>query len=371
MSAFALGGDPRAGLRALLAREYYADAVILCGSGTQALTLALRSALERAGASCAVALPAFCCFDVASAAIGAECKVDFYDLDPCTLAPSLHSLESVLASGARVVVIAPLYGIPFAWEPIEALATRYGAVVVEDAAQGHGASWRGRPLGALAEISTLSFGRGKGWSGGSGGAVLFRRSRLPSRMPGDSGLLAEIRNSLSLWAQWALGRPQLYGIPRSIPLLSLGETLYRSPKAVAGIACSAAAALLATHAAAWREAEVRKSNAHEMLSRIRGDESLKTITVSDDSVAGFLRLPIRAVGREGRSDPASRGSRLGIARSYPLALPDLPALACSRIESNRAYPGAATLVRELVTLPTHSRVKDGERVQITTLVAQT
>ncbi|HEY7192135.1 MAG TPA: DegT/DnrJ/EryC1/StrS family aminotransferase, partial [Gemmatimonadales bacterium] len=167
------GMDGQADLSAALAREYAADQVILLGSGTQALQVALELAMRQVG-DAAVALPAFTCFDVATAAVGARARMRFYDLDPSTLAPDPTSLEKVLKRGTRVAVITPLYGYPVDWEAIEELCARHGAIAVEDAAQGHHAEWRGRILGSLGPISVLSFGRGKGWTGGSGGALLVR-----------------------------------------------------------------------------------------------------------------------------------------------------------------------------------------------------
>src|SRR5215831_6183123 len=200
-------------LDAVLRREYAADEVLLCGSGTQALQVAIESARDEIGRQAPVALPSFSCFDVASAAVGAGGPVILYDLDPFSLSPDLESLERALAAGARVVVVAPLYGIPVEWDAIEELASSYGAILIEDAAQGHGASHRRRPLGALGDISTLSFGRGKGWTGGSGGAVLFRRGRRASRTMRAALSTANLKTATVLAAQWGLGRPWLYGLP--------------------------------------------------------------------------------------------------------------------------------------------------------------
>ncbi|MET0399208.1 MAG: DegT/DnrJ/EryC1/StrS family aminotransferase, partial [Longimicrobiaceae bacterium] len=167
------GADPRAPLLAELLRDYAAGSGALCGSGTQALQLALVEARRRGG-DAPVALPAFSCYDVAAAAVGAGVRVALYDVDPGTLAPDPESLERVLAAGARTVVAGPLYGVPLEWDTLRGAAGRHGALLVEDAAQGHGASWHGRPLGSLGDLSVLSFGRGKGWTGGRGGALLAR-----------------------------------------------------------------------------------------------------------------------------------------------------------------------------------------------------
>src|SRR5690606_9338949 len=283
-----LGGVVRRGSRGaahlrlteLLAREYDATGVVLCGSGTQALQLALRAALARVGRPCDVALPAFSCYDVAAAAVAVGRPLRFYDLDPGTLAPEPNSFDRVLRDGARIAVVSPLYGIPVPWDALEATAARHGAVLIEDAAQGHGAAWRGRPLGAMGEISVLSFGRGKGWTGGAGGAVLFR---------GDSGAeAAEFCRSLlgahpgggahtAVVAQWALGRPRLYGIPASLPFLGLGETRYRDAGPPVPMDAAVAARILASRAAADEEAAARRRNAARYSGAVSG-----SITVPHD-----------------------------------------------------------------------------------------
>ncbi|MDQ3556896.1 MAG: DegT/DnrJ/EryC1/StrS family aminotransferase, partial [Gemmatimonadota bacterium] len=132
------GADGRARLRDLLRQEFAADEVLLCGSGTEALQLAIRAAAEQVGGAPPVAIPAFSCFDVAAAAVATGAPLALYDVDPQTLAPDPASLERALEGGARVVVASPLYGVPIDWEAVDGLAAFHGAVVIEDAAQGHG-----------------------------------------------------------------------------------------------------------------------------------------------------------------------------------------------------------------------------------------
>ncbi len=168
--------DANQQLLSLLASQFEAAAVVLCSSGTHALQLVLDAARRRLGAETTVALPAFTCYDVATAAVAGRQPVVLYDIDPDTLAPDLDSVRAALRAGARIIVASPLYGIPVPWEPLADLAKEFGAIVIEDAAQGQGALWNGRPVGSLGELSVISFGRGKGWTGGGGGAVLMRGS---------------------------------------------------------------------------------------------------------------------------------------------------------------------------------------------------
>lgn len=361
---FDLGKDPRPRLEALLQREYDARTVLLCGSGTQALTIAIQEARRRVDPEAPIALPAFSCFDVASAAVGANAHVSLYDLDPATLGPDLDSVERALRAGAGVVVVAPLYGIPVDWEALASLAARYGAALVEDAAQGHSAEWRGKSLGTLGDIATLSFGRGKGWTGGSGGAVLMRVSTDSSRRDfSEPAFSRRAAVTIGVIAQWAVARPGVYGIPLSIPMLRLGQTTYLPPRPIRSMTRSAAAALVATHRASQGEAQTRQANAAQLLDAIADTSRARAIPVHNLGTAGYLRLPVRlSRGMAGFRD--ERALALGIAPSYPKSLSELPQLAERLAGPERAWAGAETLVRELVTVATHSRLGPRELREI-------
>jgi len=82
LRGLAFGGP--AGIDQWLARRYNVDAVLLVDSGTSALRLAIESTAAEASARPRVALPAYGCYDLATAAIGAGSEVAFYDLDPLT-----------------------------------------------------------------------------------------------------------------------------------------------------------------------------------------------------------------------------------------------------------------------------------------------
>jgi dTDP-4-amino-4,6-dideoxygalactose transaminase len=363
--------DPRPAVCDLLLREFGADDVVLCASGTQALQIAISLLRARlgAGTSVPVALPAFSCFDVASAAVGAGGPIALYDLDPATLAPDEDSLERVLAGGARIVVAAPLYGIPIPWEPFVERVARHGAVLIEDAAQGHGASWNGRALGTLGTTSTLSFGRGKGWTGGGGGAVLTRGGdRLHSIRLDESSAAGEAALVFGLVAQNVFGRPALYGIPSSIPALGLGETTYKAPTVPVSMARAAAGALLSTCATSTREAQQRRENAAGMLARLAAAGRVLPIRAPQGAVPGYLRLPLRISGGLGAARAVMRAGAHGVTRSYPSTLAALPAVVSRLVDIERRWPGAETLVRELITVPTHSLVSSGEAEEIARLL---
>lgn len=355
-----LGRDPRPDLEALLLARHGAAGVRLTGSGTQALDLALRTARAGGRLGRAVALPAFGCFDLATAAVGAEVPVCFYDLDPRTLQPDPESLEGALSSGAGTLVAAPLYGYPLAWEAVIEPARRHGALLIEDAAQGFGLE-----TAIHGDLLVLSFGRGKGWTGGRGGALLAREgtplldaSAMPSAGSRSLGV-GTLGLGIGLIAQWALGRPWLYGLPAALPWLALGETVYHEPVLPAPMERGASAVALATLPAAEAEVERRRRVAAQLLSVLGERAGRGLFPIEETELAGepaYLRLPLLATsGMRGFTNPAA-AARAGILPSYPRPLPELPALAPRRSDPGRAYPGASELVRRLLTVASHSRL---------------
>lgn len=367
-------GDARAQAQALLQSRLGVASVTLVGSGTEALVATLDVAARLHGAGVhAVALPAFGCFDLAAAVVRHGRPLAFYDLDPATLGPDPASLARVIADGARTVVIASLYGVPIDWTLLDPLLA--DVIVIEDAAQGHGARWHGAPLGTHGRLGLLSFSRGKGWTGGAGGAVLVRDPQDTVALEALSLTDVSARDELAVWlratAQWSLGRPAWYGLPRAIPALGLGETRYHAVPAPSVMTTTAARLLAAMTADADREAEARRARAAAFHAALAHRDDLVLVAPRAHSVSGAVRFPVlTASGLAGLRDPDA-AVRLGVAPSYPSILPRLPELAALARLPRRIEPswsGAQALASRLVTLPTHSRLTDAEYAAILALL---
>jgi len=365
------GMDGQTDLRKVLESKYAADQAVLLGSGTQALQVAIELAMRQVG-DVAIALPAFTCFDVATAAVGARARIRFYDVDPSTLAPDLQSLERVLKRGTRIAVITPLYGLPVDWDAVADLLAPHGAIAIEDAAQGDHAEWRGRRLGSLGPISVLSFGRGKGWTGGDGGALLVReqppwgdlREAVAAMSAKWNRRAAEVRVLGALAAQWVLGRPEWYAIPRALPWLRLGETVYRDPVSPRPMTRATSACLAVTRPAAAQEAAARRTTAATLIAAIGLASRVRPIRPLPGGTPGYLRLPVRlARGFAGFASPAT-AARLGIAPSYPSVLAAIPQVQSWMDDATLNWPGGEELVRTLCTVPTHSLVTEAERTEL-------
>jgi dTDP-4-amino-4,6-dideoxygalactose transaminase len=341
-----------------LAAFFGVTRVLLTASGTAALDLAMRWAMGATGRS-RIALPGYCCYDLVTALRGAGADVVLYDIDPSTLGPDWRSLEAALEARPAALVAAHLYGLPVDMPRVMDLAERVGAIVLEDAAQGIGASLNGRPLGTFGHLRMLSFGRGKGVTAGKGGALLvaagWRGSGEPSVGLKSSRGWGEL---FPLLGQWSLARPGLYRVPAGIPALALGETLYRDPVPPTTISAVGAAVVEQTWRTQADEPLRRRRTAARLTQLLEAASLFQTVVPIAGAEPGWLRYPILAPDIT-RTDSRMRASRaLGVMPGYPRALETLPALPEPR--PRLPLPGAARLAAELWTLPTHSLVAEND-----------
>lgn len=332
----ALAGELRA--------RFGASGVVLTDSGTSALVLALRLTMRRGGT---VAFPAYGCVDLAAAAQYAGVRVRLYDLDPRTLSPDLESLELALRRGADAVVVTPLYGYPADVPGVAEIAARFGAAVIEDAAQGAAGSLGSKTLGSFGPLSVLSFGRGKGMTGGSGGALLAIGTAAAERLAsvavprGGRGLGPLV----SAGAQWTLGRPAVYGVPSAIPWLRLGEMVYHPAREPAGLPTAAAAMVRV----ALREADAAADRRRARASVLLEAGPLGMVSEIPGGRSGMLRLPLRITTN-------APPRRLGIVPGYPRTLFEQPELRPLLYPEETEHPGARTLRALLHTVPVHDFV---------------
>jgi dTDP-4-amino-4,6-dideoxygalactose transaminase len=353
------GGDPLGAVRAAIEAEYAPLDCLLTDSGTSALRLAIEVAASQAGGSDAmVALPAYCCYDVATAADGAEVGVVLYDLDPFTLSPDPASLDRAMSAGAAALVVAHLYGYAVDLDLAARATEQSGALLIEDAAQGVGGSYRGVPLGKHGSLSVLSFGRGKGRTGGRGGALLANDERGKRLMAAARARIAAGRTSVAapakLIAQWGLSRPGWYRLPASLPFLGLGDTVYRPSRPARRMDRLSAATLAATWSEAAVASEARRANAARLVSALQEISGINLVTPLPNTAPGYLRLPaLLSESRRARS-----GKSLGIVPGYPASLADLEGFGARRADSGTLVQGARTLAGTLVTIPTHGWLRD-------------
>ena len=105
----------------------------------------------------------------------------FVDVQPDTLNIDPDAIEAAITERTRAIVLVHYGGIACEMDRITAIARRHHLTVVEDAAHSIGASYRGRPLGSLGELATLSFHETKNIQCGEGGALLINDASYVQR----------------------------------------------------------------------------------------------------------------------------------------------------------------------------------------------
>jgi dTDP-4-amino-4,6-dideoxygalactose transaminase len=154
------------------------------GSGTDALALALRAL--GIGARDAVALPAFTFAATAEAVCHVGARPVLIDIEPQTFAldpECLHRAVRVHQGSLRAVIAVHLYGQPAPMDEIAAVAAEADLAIIEDAAQAHGARYRGRRVGGLGNAGCFSFYPTKNLGAlGDAGAVTTNDGNIADRI---------------------------------------------------------------------------------------------------------------------------------------------------------------------------------------------
>ena len=172
------------------ARYIGASHVVGVGNGTDALQLALRAAGIGEGDEVITAANTF----VASveAIVLAGARPVLVDMDPDTYHLDLTRLEEAISPRTRAIMPVHLYGDPVDMDPVLEIAKRKGILVIEDAAQAHGARYKDRPCGSMGDLAGFSFYPGKNLGAyGDGGAVGTQSEEFAKkvRQIGDHGSL--------------------------------------------------------------------------------------------------------------------------------------------------------------------------------------
>lgn len=151
------------------------------GSGTDALLLALRAC--GIGAGDEVIVPTFSFVATASAVSWLGARPVFADMDPATFNLDPAEVEARLTPKTRAVIPVHLYGLPAEMDPILELAARREFAVIEDNAQGIGATYKGRKTGAMGTLGCLSFYPSKNLGAyGDAGMIVTDSERMAARL---------------------------------------------------------------------------------------------------------------------------------------------------------------------------------------------
>ncbi|MEE0369893.1 MAG: dTDP-4-amino-4,6-dideoxygalactose transaminase [Clostridia bacterium] len=146
---------------------------LLTTSGTQALEMAALLSDIQPGDE--VILPSYTFVSTANAFVLRGAKLVFVDIRPDTMNIDEKLIEDAITDKTRVIVPVHYAGVGCEMDTIMDIAKRHNLVVVEDAAQGVNAFYKGRALGSIGDYGCFSFHETKNYSMGEGGAILINR----------------------------------------------------------------------------------------------------------------------------------------------------------------------------------------------------
>ena len=154
-----------------------AKEAVALNSGTSALHLALLAG--GIGAGDEVVTSPFTFVATAAAIVYTGARPVFVDIDPATYTLDPSRLESAITSRTRAIMPVHLYGQAVDMDPILEIARRRKLLVIEDAAQAHGAEYQGRRCGSMGDAAGFSFYPGKNLGAyGEGGAIVTNNPDL-------------------------------------------------------------------------------------------------------------------------------------------------------------------------------------------------
>jgi len=170
------GGEGRA-FEAEFAGYVGARHAIALANGTVSLELALRVLGIGPGDEVITSPRTF--LASASCAIAVGARPVFAEIDPASQNITAESIRAAITPSTRAIIPVHLAGWPCEMDGIMAVAQEYGLKVVEDCAQAHGATYKGRPVGSIGDIGSFSFCQDKIMTtAGEGGMITLNSDEL-------------------------------------------------------------------------------------------------------------------------------------------------------------------------------------------------
>jgi perosamine synthetase len=128
-----------------------------------------------------VILPTFTIISCAASIVRAGATPVVVDCDADTWNITAEAVAEKITTRTRAIMVVHIYGLPVDMDPIFAVAEKHGLKIIEDAAEMHGQTYKGKPCGSFGDISTFSFYPNKLVTTGEGGMVLTDDPMLAER----------------------------------------------------------------------------------------------------------------------------------------------------------------------------------------------
>ncbi|MDH1262587.1 DegT/DnrJ/EryC1/StrS family aminotransferase [Pseudomonas sp. GD03944] len=143
-------------------------------------TAAIDAAIEALGlvSGDEIILPTFAIISCISQIVRSGLVPVLVDSDPLTWNMDINQVEEKVTSRTRAIMVVHIYGLPVDMDPLLKIAQDHGLKVIEDAAEMHGQTYKGRPCGSFGDVSIFSFYPNKHITTGEGGMIVTNDDRL-------------------------------------------------------------------------------------------------------------------------------------------------------------------------------------------------
>lgn len=362
-------------------KEYYnVKHCFLVSSGKAALTIILRALHELHPDRNEVIIPAFTCYSVPSAILKSGLKIKLCDVNPETLDFDFYQLKKIITqsssdnlkkSSILAVIPTHLFGLPSNVEQIEKIVAEHEISIIEDAAQSMGGVLNGIKLGTQGDVGFFSLGRGKAFSTVEGGIIITNNEGIAERIIKQMNdipaykMLDVIRLVIFSIVLTIFMKPSFFWIPKSLPFLRLGQTLFEPDFLIKKISLFQAGITRGWQKKIKLLIEVRREHINSFCTN-RFNSIVKI--QSSKLPPSLLRFPIKIKNKKMLDTILYKSEKrgLGIMKAYPKSINNIKELK-DYFKSN-TYPNATMVSRQLLTLPVHHFLSFSDEIQIKLLI---
>jgi dTDP-4-amino-4,6-dideoxygalactose transaminase len=331
-----VGGREIAALEEEFASYCGARHGVAVNSGTSALHLALIASGIQQGDE-VITVPFT--FYATVAAIGYVGATPVYvDIDPGTFNIDVAKIEAAITSRTRAILPVHLYGQCADMDPILEIARRHKLIVIEDAAQAHGAEYRGRRVGSMGDIGCFSFYPTKNLGAAGEGGMLITNN------PEYARTAALLRS----WGEEQRYRPRLKGFNYRLPSIQAAIVRAKLP-----------------HLEGWIER--RRARAAEYDRLLANSRVTRPGTLADSRHVYGL-YTIRAENRDALQKELE-GAGIQTAVHYPLPIHLMPAYTDVRYKAGD-FPVAEACANTVLSLPLYSQMSETQVSEVASRVCQ-
>jgi len=309
---------------------------VAVNSGTSALHLALLAAGIQPGDEVLTVPFTFYATVAAIGYVGATAV--YVDIDPATFNMDPAKIEAAITERTRAILLVHLYGQCADMDPILDIARRHKLIVIEDAAQSHGAEYRGRRAGGIGDIGCFSFYPTKNLGAAGEGGLLTTNNAEYAR---TAALLRS-------WGEEQRYRPRWKGFNYRLP--SMQAAILR---------------VKLRRLEAWTEA--RRARAAEYDGLLDGSGVTRPHKMKDSRHV-YCLYTIRAADRDALQK-GLQAAGIQSAVHYPLPIHLMPAYADARYKAGD-FPVAEACANTVLSLPLHSHLSASQVEQVAARVCE-